>query len=242
MKEARTKWKNLKDHFRKEFKKEQENPSHGISEENDPLDGVCWTHYNSLMFLKDQFQPKKPSDKNTAITNEIKIEKTDEFDTTQFATERIEIEPDVTENNTFEELTSKDLIEEHGDLLKTSKTHHSDNNDGKFRRVKLKSLMKSQNKSSSSRGPPKKKLKAFETRNFDSQIEDLKADGADRKTAKGSENYHFVMTLLPHLDRLSSAKRLAVQIKIQQAVFSAIYGSSKSSSESTTSYDSTSSM
>lgn len=196
------------------------------------------------MFLKDQFQTKKSTDKNnTAITNEIKTEKTDEFDNTQFAIERIEIEPDVTEdNNTFEELTSKQLIDEHGDLLKTSIKLNSDDNDGKFRRVKLKSLMKSQNKSSSSRGPPKKKLKAFETRNFDSQIEDLKADGADKKTAKGSENYHFVMTLLPHLDRLSSAKRLAVQIKIQQAVFSAIYGSSKSSSESTTSYDSTSSI
>lgn len=241
MKEARTKWKNLKDHFRKEFKKEQGNPTQGISDQNDPLDGVCWTHYNSLMFLKDQFQPKKATDKNT--TNEIKTEKIDEFDNKQFGIERIEIKPDVTEdNNTFEELTPKYLIEEHGDLMKTSEKQHSDDNDGKFRRVKLKTLMKSQNKSSSLRGPPKKKLKAFETRNFDSQIEDLKADGADKKTAKGSENYHFVMTLLPHLDRLSSAKRLAVQIKIQQAVFSAIYGGNKSSSESTTSYDSTSSI
>lgn len=201
--DVKKKWKNLKDKYRKELKQTREHRSGdpgGSSKESD------WVFFKLLDFLKDQMIPGKMSgnlpscqekgshlgDLQLLLTDDEEREVVDSLLGDETSSE-ISVQPFVPEANRLNKQALSDTSCSGGStpMINPNSEH-------------------SRRKQRRRQDPHTDKIIELEERKLKYMLE-------DRETEK-DEDYHFFMSLVPHMKNFSAQQKLRVRNKIQNVI------------------------
>ncbi|XP_028982690.1 uncharacterized protein LOC107035416 isoform X2 [Diachasma alloeum] len=217
----KTKWKGLRDRFRYEMKKDIL-----YRKTADPKNKPTWRHYKDLQFLKEQMLPKPPiSDrsgrwefvdpltlsvrsstvqtsgkktKRTKIRGAASASGTADGDSEDVnfidVKEEPEFVPDEVEEN-GEEDEDEDFDKGFTSCEDSNRTSEKQNGEG----------MGSTNDVSN------------ENTSGESWVDPVETSG------QLDDNYHFLMSLLPHIQKLSGERQMLLRMQIQEMVYKEVY-------------------
>lgn len=184
---VKKKWKNLKDKYRKELKQTREHRSGDPGGSSKESD---WVFFKLLDFLKDQMIPGKMSGNfPLLLTDDEEREVVDSLLGDETSSE-ISVQPFVPEANRLNKQALSDTSCSGGStpMINPNSEH-------------------SRRKQRRRQDPHTDKIIELEERKLKYMLE-------DRETEK-DEDYHFFMSLVPHMKNFSAQQKLRVRNKIQ---------------------------
>lgn len=203
MKAAQTKWKNLRDYFRRELKKIP------LPRSGDPGDIATkshWPPFKSLLFLKDQFAPRSSTgnlvesqDDNVTVTGDVHSD--------------MNSDDEIVEMETFDE-TQNTVDEEPATPISIS----SENSASTSTYVEPRTILKSRLRK---RKNPVDDLLAIEQQ----KLELIKTKRAKLEETKDDDHTSFFKSLLPHARKIPDGQIFKFRNEVQDLVQRYAYGS-----------------
>jgi len=198
------KWRNLRDNFRREHAKISKTTTGSAAPDDSPLS--AWKYYKQLLFLVDMFSSRKlqtniPSVPSQAYEPADDTDKEDEYVT---AGDSI-IDADLGARDTSSETQEAEV---EGAAQKDSPAGPS------MKQLKKPNI---QMQRKTLKSDAINQLLSLEKR----KIEHFEKMHERRKTSEEfetDEDYHFLMSLLPHLHDVPKRKKLAIRTRIQQVL------------------------
>ncbi|XP_033329196.1 uncharacterized protein LOC117221943 [Megalopta genalis] len=185
---VKTRWRGLRDTFRRELKKI---PKRRSSDEGGTPVRSSWPHFSSMLFLKDQFTPRKFSD------NILEVE----LNENPWQTTHTEESEDRSENLLASDATEYDIKECEIEVSQSRKrrAHNAE--------MSVKKRQKSEKYNSY------EKLLDTEQKQF---IELKSACQSNPQNHIDDADYHFLLSLLPYLRKVQEDRKLIVRTRLQQ--------------------------
>lgn len=221
---VRTKWKNLRDTFRKELKKMPVKRSgDGASSWSS-----SWPYFDSMHFLKDQFTARKST---SNLPDDIIF---DEGFNSQSSNVEI-LDRDVDSPSMVD--ISQNLIDEPlTSMPSTSIPSASSPSVSNFSRKRESGVNECHT-------PISKKIKRKVTNDLDVGTSLIKLEEEKikmlGKQKKSDEDECFFESLLPHIRTLSPKRKMLLRMKIQQEVYNCVYGDQQEMTQSTSTFEKT---
>ncbi|CAL1534556.1 unnamed protein product [Lymnaea stagnalis] len=222
---VKSKWQNLRDTFRKEQVKltKMNAKSEALGDTLKPLSR--WKFYSQLLFLKDNFSPRQSkTNKPVTILCYEGSDLNSQQDEKVMADERIN----------YNDLDSSSISGETQDTEIFGNTVQKD---------PLPSKSPIPYKKTNILRKRKQVIRRSDTINELLSIEQKKIDLVEKINSRRNkdDDYHFLMSLLPHFHEIPKRRKLATKIKIQQILLNEISKQEVESSSSSVDYNSSSS-
>nr|XP_049694242.1 transcription factor Adf-1-like [Helicoverpa armigera] len=196
--DLKKKWKNIKDHYRKELKKNPTPRSGDAGNINLPSN---WQYFSQLRFLHDEIVPNITEGNltSTEVSNQI-------------SNDSFEIE-DISEESSQENTTGHD--EESS--IYSQQTSTSSQETSTASREASTSQRSRKNKTANDIRTEFLELERKKIRLLENDLSNQSRNEASRHENK-SEDYYFFMSLLPHMEKFTPVQKLRVRQKINQAL------------------------
>lgn len=198
---AKTKWKGLRDTFRREY---QKTVKHKSGAEGGGKSGSPWPYFESLYFLADQMTPRESSG-NIPLSKENSLPTNDGYHD----------EPDSPETQNPNDDHPDDVVQ----VLPSTSTA----NQSKRPVEKRNPLLQTEEQESSSKkqqSRPAKRANDIQSRML--QLEEEKLKFFKQRKVETDVNtdydYHFLISLLPHFKNVKPERKLRVQLQLQQVL------------------------
>ncbi|CAH2003162.1 unnamed protein product [Acanthoscelides obtectus] len=205
MKAAQTKWKNLRDYFRRELKKI---PIPRLGDPGDIATKSHWTHFKSLLFLKDQFKPRVST--GNLVDSQNELLDTDMQSDVNSDDDRVETETidEMQDTLNVEPATPTSVSSENVEDSSTGTSGHF----AEPRTVLKSRLRKRKNNIADLVAIEKHKLEFIRTKR--ANIEETKED----------DHLAFFKSLLPHVKKIPDNNILPFRNSVQDLVQRYAYG------------------
>lgn len=202
---AKTKWKGLRDTFRREYQKAVKHKSGAAG---GGKSGSTWPYFESLYFLADQMTPRESSG-NIPLTKENSLPTNDEYYD----------EADSPETQNPDNDHPDDVVEV---LPSTSTTNPSKR--AVAERNPLPQTEQQEPSSKKQQSRPAKRANDIQSRLL--QLEEEKLKFFKQRKVQTDVNtdydYHFLMSLLPHFQTVKPERKLLIQLQLQQVLLNEI--------------------
>nr|XP_022909002.1 uncharacterized protein LOC111420274 [Onthophagus taurus] len=188
---AKSKWKGLRDTFRREYQKVKIKCS---GDEGGEQVGSTWPYYDSLCFLADQMTPRESAGNVPPVRNK-NVESTISQEQSQYE----ELSQMQSCSDDYQDDVRNQPVEEETPSICTVRTPES------TKKHPTRSLKHSSDIQKRMIEVEEEKLKFFKQRKVETTIEK-------------NYDYYFLMGLLPHLQKVKPERKPLVQLQLQQVL------------------------
>ncbi|XP_063977325.1 uncharacterized protein LOC135162536 isoform X2 [Diachasmimorpha longicaudata] len=205
----KTKWKSLRDAFRSEMKKKT------LNQKTTAPKGKTWRHYKELLFLKEQMLPKKPSGNSSKRKDDPLA-----IQTSGKTTKRIKItgvaSVSETANGHTNDRNFVNIKEEPELILDEIQTDGQGDKD-------FVEIFTSCEDSNLLSGSQDAELTGSTTCNSNGYTSGKSLVDPMSMSGQVDDNYHFLMSLLPHMQKLPGERQMFLRMQMQEMVYKDVY-------------------
>ncbi|XP_023311222.1 cytoplasmic polyadenylation element-binding protein-like [Anoplophora glabripennis] len=218
---AKTKWKGLRDTFRKEYQKTIKYKQSGAA--GGEKSGSSWPYFESLYFLADQMTPRETSG-NISLPRENSL-----LPVNEKSNNGLDAEPESPKTQNTDDNHTNDAIQvlQSTSTANQSKRPREDQN--LLPETQQQEPLRKQQESSSKKQqtlPSKSAKRGNDVQKRMLALEEEKLNFFKQRKVETDihkdYDYHFLMSLLPHFKNVKDERKLHVQLQLQQVLLNEI--------------------